>query len=68
MSREHEYTPVGECLLGLRRAGNIRTFCHDPRLEPRNIAGVDDIRPRRGYPDLARDLDHCICRQLAPRG
>ena len=45
---QHEDTAAGEYLFGLCRERDVGALSDDPGLQSRNIAGMDDIGPRRG--------------------
>src|SRR6516164_9410442 len=62
---EDEHAAGGERPLGLHRAWNVGALGDEPGLQPPNIVGVDDIGPRCGDPNIARDVDDRVHAELA---
>ena len=63
--REDEQAASRQRLLGLHRAWNVGTLDDEPALRSREVVGMDDIRPRRGDPDIAWDVHARVHRELA---
>ena len=61
---QDEDIAAGEHLFGLCRQRDVGALGDDPGLQPRDVIAMDDIRPCRGDPDIAGDVDHRLHAEL----
>jgi hypothetical protein len=62
---QDEHAASGERALGLHRARDVGAVGDEPGLQPRDVVGVDDIRPCRRDSGIARDVDDRLHAKLA---